>query len=355
MPWQVEPGSKLIMSFKSICVLLMVSNAQISWSSDACSTQAIHTFADVSVSDGSSFRTESFFQSKDVAAIRHFLDEEQIIAVEGPSSWVLSGDSAEAGTEFHKDSALGHQFHAYLLHFDEIVANVRQTSEIQFRGSTYRATSGDKPNGGVAHLIAGEDPDRPVGLLFDNDAVSIAFSFFDWRELGGESIPFHVQIDDGERIFDYRYSGIDLTPKSPLWFMNTLPAPEIDEVQVYRLHRKLLAAHCLGDADMMADLSAPNIVVASRGELMETSQEITRERFTSVFQRLDYTEYHDLAIPIIDVSSSGDIGWIGVNVRAVGKVIDSGDSFDDQWAWVMMVRKIDDVWVHAGNASNSLP
>jgi hypothetical protein len=342
------------MSFRIYLVLLLATHAQIAWSSDACSTRAIHTFADVAVSDGSTFSTESFFHSKNSAAIRHIRDEEQIIAVEGPSSWIRRGDSEEAGTEFHKDFALGHQFHAYLLHFDQIVTNIRQTSEIQFRGGTYRASSGDKPGSGIAHMIAGEDPDRPLGLLFDNEDNSIAFSFFDWRELDDQSIPFHVQIDDGERIFDYRYSSIDLAPKSPLWFMDALPAPEIDGVQVYRLHRKLLAAHCLGDANMMADLSAPSVIVASRGELLETSPEATRERFTSVFQQVDYTEYHDLAVPIVEVSSSGDIGWIGVNVRAVGEVIESGDSFDDQWAWVMMVKKIDDIWLHAGNASNSL-
>lgn len=342
------------MSSRLLVFFVLATHVQNAWSSDACSSQAIHTLADVSVSDGSSFSTESFFHSKDAAAIRHILDEERIIAVEGPTSWVQRSDSTEPGTEFHKDFALGHQFHAYLLYFDEIVSNIRATSDIQFRGGTYQATSGDKPGSGIAHLIAGDDPGRPVGLLFDNEDISIAFSFFDWRELDGESIPFHVQIDDGERIFDYRYSSIDLEPKSPLWFFESLPAPDIDEVQVYRLHRKLLAAHCLGDADMMANLSAPNVIVASRGELLETSPAETRERFTSVFQRVDYTEYHDLEMPVVEISSAGDLGWIAVNVRAAGESIETGEPFDDQWAWVMMVRKINDVWLHAGNASNSL-
>lgn len=342
------------MALKFVLLVVGLTHMQIAWSSDACSTRAIYTFADVSVSDGSSFSTESFYHSRDAAAIRHVMDEEQIIAVEGPSSWVRRGDNTEAGSEFHRDFALGHQVHAYLLHFDQIVANIRQTAEVTFRGGRYRASSGDKPDGGVAHLIAGADPDRPVGLMFENPDSTIAFSFSDWRVLDGESIPFHVQIDDGERIFDYRYSSVDFAPKSPLWFTDVVPAPDIDEVQVYRLHRRLLAAHCLGDADMMADLSAPNIIVASRGELLESSPTATRERFRGVFRRVNYTEYHDLAMPAIEVASSGDLGWIAVNVRAVGKITESGDSFDDQWAWIMLVRKINDIWLHAGNGSNSL-
>ncbi len=262
--------------------------------------------------------------------------------------------SIESGTEFHKDFALGHQFHAYLLHFDVIVSNIRQTSEIQFRDSTYRATSGDKPDGGVAHIILGENPAQPVGLLFENPESTIAFSFLDWRELDGQLIPYHVQIDDGERIFDYRYSSIDLQSKSPLWFMDILPSPEIDAVQVYRLHRKLLAAHCLGDASMMSQLSAASTVVASRGELLQPTNDSMFERFTGVFERFDYTEYHDLVPPIIDIASAGDQGWIAVNVRAVGRATQGDDAFDDQWAWIMMVEKIGDDWVSVGNASNSL-
>jgi hypothetical protein len=342
------------MSYKAGFALLLLTHAHIAWSSDACSTNAIHTFANVSVSDGSTFSTESFYHSKDAAAIRHLLDEEQIIAVEGPVSWVQRARTTEAGNDFHKDFALGHQFHAYLLHFDEIVSNVRQNGEVQFRGDTFRATSGDKPNGGVAHIIAGEHPDQPFGLLFENPDATIAFSFFDWRDLDGQTIPYHVQIDDGERIFDYRFTDIDVAPRSPLWFMESLPVPEIDEVQVYRLHRKLLAAHCLGDADMMAELSAATTVSANRGQLVESTNESMRVRFTSVFERFDYTEYHDLVMPIIEIASSGDLGWIAVNVRAVGNENASGNTFDNQWAWVMMVEKINGAWRSTGNASNSL-
>ncbi|NCF24863.1 MAG: hypothetical protein GWP60_10010 [Gammaproteobacteria bacterium] len=49
---------------------------------------------------------------------------------------------------------------------------------------------------------------------------------------------------------------------------------------------------------------------------------------------------------------SGDVGWIAVNTRAVGTERSSGRSFDDQWAWIMTVRKIDGRWLHTANASN---
>ena len=106
------------------------------------------------------------------------------------------------------------------------------------------------------------------------------------------------------------------------------------------------------DADLMAELSAAEILIAGRGNLLWSSDNETRDRFKSVFQRVDYTEYHDIVLPVIEVSQAADIGWIGVNVRAIGSDISTGTAFDDQWAWIMLVKKIDDDWVHAGNASN---
>ena len=334
-------------------ILLSVVHPNISWSSDACSTRAITAAADVIVSDGSIFQVETYFHSRDVSAIRHIRDPQQLIVVEGPQSWTQIGDNSNTGTEFHKLFALGHQFHAFVLHFEEIVSNVRRLDVILFDDEARQATSGDYPYGGVVHLIQGADEMRPVGLLFEfpeNTVISVKFD--DWRNVGKVSLPYRLQIDDGQRVFDYHYSDIRVTPRSPLWFFDAVPPPRIDAVQVYRLHRKLLAAHCLGDADMIADLSAPEVIAASRGKLEQMTNEAMRERFAALFQSLDYTAYLDLVAPTIELAEDATLGWIGVNVEAQGKEIETGTLFSSQWAWIMMVRKIDGVWLHAGNASN---
>jgi hypothetical protein len=335
-----------------LCLYLSL-HASNAWSSDACSTRAIVTAADVMVSDGSTFKTESFFHSKDSAAIKHLYEQERMIVVEGPMGWTSTGGVSNRGEDFHKDFALGHQIHAFLLHFEEIVTNARRSEQIQFHGNVYPAVSGDRPYGGRAHLIQGDDGKRPIGLLFETaEAAPISMTFLDWRELDGDMLPFHVRIDDGERVFDYHYTSIDLSPKSPLWFFEAAGSPDIDEVQIYRVHRKLLAAHCLGNAALIAELSAPGLTLASRGDLVRTSNDAMRERFTSLFEQLDYTGYQDIATPIIESSPNSDLGWIWVNVRAVGSEVSTSQSFDNQWAWVMLLKKIDGKWLHVGNASN---
>jgi ketosteroid isomerase-like protein len=102
----------------------------------------------------------------------------------------------------------------------------------------------------------------------------------------------------------------------------------------------------------MAELSAAETVVANRGELMTVSRSDMLKRFSAAFERFDYQEYIDIRNPVIEISESGDAGWIAANVRARGHDRVSARPFDDQWAWVMMVRKTDGAWLHAGNASS---
>jgi hypothetical protein len=338
--------------FEATLILLMAFSAEAALASDACSTRAISAAADVHVSDGSSFSVETYFQSKEIAAIRHLGKSERLTAVEGPFGWAEIGEKAELGSELNKVFALGHQFHALLLYFDEIAGATRQ-GDVRFAAGWHQATTGDYPYGGTVHLIRGDDESHPMGLLFElpEDTV-ISVEFSDWREAGERSLPYRLAIDDGQRKFDYLYTDIDLTARSPLWYFEAVDDPAIDEVQVYRLHRKLLAAHCLADARMMADLSAPEVLTASRGELQYISNQSMLDRFTALFEVLNYSAYHDLVPPSIELSADASLGWIGAGVRAEGTERASGAAFENQWAWVMMVRKVDGRWLHAGNASN---
>lgn len=333
--------------------LLVAAHPIAAFSSDACSTSSIVAAANVSVSDGSGFRIESYYQSKSAAAIRHIDEADRVIAVEGPLSWARMDGKSEAGSVFYKLFALGHQFHAFLLDFDSIASNVQQRNGLRFRGNQYRSTSGDYPYGGTVHLVHGVDEERPVGLLFEfPEDLVISVSFSDWRNIDGVALPHNMQIDDGDRVFNYEYSKVDVAPKTPLWFFESVRAPDIDSVLIYRLHRQLLAAHCLGDAELMAQLSAPQVLVAGRGELREVSNDAMKERFAALFQAVTYTEYRDTKMPVIEVAENADLGWVGASVHTSGSTNDTGAAFAHQWAWVMMVKKIDGAWLHVGNASN---
>ena len=340
----------MLIPFSFIAVFMAAS----AHATDACSPVSIVTAADVSASDGLRYQTETLFHSRENTSFQQHRDGGTItVAVEGPISWSAEDDKSAIGGEFQKLFALGHQFHAMLLQFDEIMDDVQPSEVIGFKGGEHSGVSGQYPYGGVAHIVNGETPSRPLGMVFEFPGRGpITTEHADWRKVGDIELPFQIIIDDGERLFDYRYTKIETANNSPLWFTNALAAPDLDEIQIYRLHRSMLAAHCLGDAKLMADLTAPEAVIANRGEINTTTPAEMRARFNTLFQRISYANYIDLAPPNIVVAESGDIGWATVKVRAVGNEIAGENGFDQQWAWVMLMKKIDGEWKHAGNASN---
>jgi len=323
---------------------------------DACSTTALYAYADVTASDGKKYSVESFYRSKDRAASR-FIREDggSLHVVEGPFTWVQADGKAELAGNFQRDFALGHQFHALLLHFRAIMTDIEPVTDIEFAGGSVSALRGTRSTGGAAYLIDGGSSDQPAGMRFDVGDLKIDIIASDWRRVGGRPVPFALLIDDGTRTFDYRYKIVDLADRQPTWFYDNVTAPDLDAVKILRLHKKSLAAHCLGDADMMASLAASSPVIANGGSVFETSPEQMQSMFTNVFERRKYSNYIATRYPIIEVSASGDIGWASVQVNAKGVTEATGQPFDEHWAWFMLAKKIDGQWRMAGNSSNRQP
>lgn len=340
--------------FLSACLLLAAPAARAQ-PYDACATGAIHTFADVTVSDGATYTVESFYRSKKRAAARFSSRGGTMHAVEGGLAWSQNPERAELAGAFVRDFALGHNFHAFLLRFEEVVTDVERVDAIEFAGGTVSALKGMRESGDMVYLIDGDVPDRPAGMRYDAGDMIIEITASDWRPQDGIEVPYQLVIDDGERDFTYRFSRVDLSDKPLLWFDETVAAPPLDPVQIYRLHRRQLAAHCLADPALLAAGMAPEAMMVNRGAIDTTTPADTEARFTGLFERVRYDHYADLRDPVIEVAASGDIGWSAVNISVAGFAAANGERFEDQWAWVSLVRKIDGEWHMAGNASNRRP
>ncbi len=335
------------------CAMLFFGFSFSAHADDACDTSAIYSLAEVTVSDGLTYSVEGIYKSRHRAAARFIRENGSLHVLEGPNVWVQSADSIQVAGDFQQDFTLGHQFHAFFLRFAELVNEVEQVRSIEFAGGRHNALKGTRDTGGDVYLVDGDAPGRPLGLRYDVGDLKIEITASDWREVSGEQVPFALSIDDSERIFEYRYSTVDLSDKPLMWFYDSVPSPDIPVVDVERLHRKTLIAHCLGDANMMASLTAPSATIANRGSLIETTPSEMVMRFSSVFERRKYSAYIDTALPRV---SAGDrVGWAAVQVNTKGRTPANGESFDENWAWVMMAEKIDGTWLMTGNASNLRP
>lgn len=323
---------------------------------NACVTPTISTSADVTTSNGAAYRVDAYYRNRLETTVRFVSDDTSLIAIEGPLAWVANGDQVSLAGDADRRFVTGHQFHALAFHFDDIVANVKPAQAVQLEGAAYDGRRGDYPDGGTATLLE-DETGQPLGLILAlPDTTEITVSYEDWRQTAdGVSVPFSARVTHEGVIYDYQYTDVSFADGDAVSFHEAFPAPEVDAVQVHRLHRSLLAAHCRGDAGMMAQLTAPEALIANRGDITTVSPDDMETRFTSVFSQVDYRAYLDLKQPAIEVAESGDVGWVMVNVRADGEVVETGDAFSDQWAWVLLARKIDGVWLNVGNASNVKP
>ncbi len=198
---------------------------------------------------------QTHYRSPYESSLSFLREDPAQLVVEGPHAWVRTPAAEQAGSDFHKLFALGHQFHALLIHFDSVMTDIAKTT-VELDNRTWQARSGSIPHGGTVTLI-GSDLEQPAGMRFEypqTPVIDVRYS--DWRDTGDRSLPWQITIDDGSRTFDYRFTEISIADQIPLWFMQSVQAPALDTVQVHRLHRQLLAAHCLGDANLISERSA---------------------------------------------------------------------------------------------------
>lgn len=348
------PGRRKRRVRQSLALLILAWATGV-FASDACRRAPLAAAAEVAVSDGTAFEAETWFAAAGDAAIAQVRDGVRSVnAVEGPFAWASENGEMRGGNDFTRLFALGHQFHAWWLYFDGLVAGAARETSATFGGETRAAREGAFPYGGSVALVPGDDPERPQGLrfAFPGDLV-VEATFADWRTGDGRPLPWRVDIDDGERVFTYRYRVLAFGADAEAWWAGRPHAAwAAPEVEVHRLHRALLAAHCDGDAARMAALAAPEGRYLGQGAFDLLTPDDIRARFRGVFDRLDYHAYEDVEPPVIDVAASGDLAWATVEVRARGSVRASGEAFDDQWAWVMLARRVDGAWRNAGIAAS---
>lgn len=325
---------------------------------NACTAPVISTSANVETSYNARYQVRTVFRSKDDAVAEFIDDDSRTFVTEGPFVWVRGGNGEEqAAGDRERRFVLGHQYHAILLHFDSIMSDVEVRNAISFGDSVRNGRVGRYPTGGEVTIIDGDTNNRPAGLIMDlPDETPITVRFDDWRTNESKTAaPYKIVIEHQENIFNYEYTEIEITNGDIIGFHEQYAAPAFDDLQIYRLHRAMLAAHCRGDADLMAQMSAPAITIANRGTVSETTPDDMETLFEGVFSRLDYTAYHDLLPPSIRVAESGDIGWAVVNTRPEAVNKETGDAVTQDWAWVMMAEKTDGGWRMSGNASSAKP
>ena len=213
-----------LLGIGSFVLLPLSSNAQqykLPWldsigpSESVSSIQTLATCADVKVSDGLRYSTETVFHDPQRAVFkRRYSDRIVTQGLEGRYVWSNSGDGESELSTDMGDFILGHQFHAQILFYDRLHQGLSKPESTSFQGSSAFVVKSDSGQTSFYYNESG-----PLGLQIQrlpSDPVThpIVFTFEDWRNVEDFRLPFRVLIDDGEREFTYSFSAIVFNERS---------------------------------------------------------------------------------------------------------------------------------------------
>ena len=135
----------------------------------------------------------------------------------------------------------------------------------------------------------------------------------------------------------------------------TLCLAATDAERLAALHQKVIRAHQESDVELLLEDSSADYVVASRGDVTRPTIADRRARLGSYLGRTRFSEYRDLREPIVTVSADGTLGWVMVQVHAVGEQTGAdGETHRVEFtsAWIELYQKRDGRWLRVGNVSN---
>lgn len=316
--------------------------------------RSIRTEANVTVSDGLKYNTESLFIDPQRAALRMTYPDRVVVrAVEGKYFWTFDGKSETEGNDSTEEFVLGHQIHAQILFFSQLHPGDLRIGNSDFAGETTKEVFIE--DGNSSWSVFYKDG-WPEGMRLATGAgPTVMFEFSDWRGVAGISLPFVVRIDDGERRFKYSYSKIVFNEGNLAEFR--APASLLtDEQKLMRLHRVVMDDHYFGDASRMKAINSSPFTLVSDGEVHTMTDAEVDSGFDSIMTSRDYTVYDDLIRPIVKVSKDGSLGWVTVRVYAKGvRLGEEGEPtgpLEFTSAWTELYEKNNGEWRMIGNISN---
>lgn len=172
---------------------------------------SVSTKARVEVSGGLQFSTRTLYVHPDKATFhRKYSDRVITLRMDDGKFWRDEGDGEApmAGSESDREFILGHQVHAWLLHFDALSGGKSGCQDVEIFGKNTRAIRVEHEKFSKM-LMPCEG--RPVYLYMQFGDIQVQISFSDWRMHQGIELPFRVSFNDGTRTFLYFYDEIVVT------------------------------------------------------------------------------------------------------------------------------------------------
>ena len=323
------------------------------------SIHTLSTRAEVSVSDGLKYGTETVFHDRQRSVFKRVYPDRTVIqGVEGMYVWSSNGEVESELPIGMAEFILGHQFHAQILFYDRLHQNLEAPEATSFQGSSVFVLKSDA---GTTSMFF--DENGPVGMQIQrlpSDPIQhpIVFTYEDWRSVYGVRLPFTVLIDDGEREFRYSFSEVLLNEGSlnehrTAWHLLT------DEQKLLQRHRAIMDGHLNENSGAFVSAYSDSLTIASQGDVFTFSRQEASRSMTNLLAGRDYLIYDDLIRPIVRVSDDGTLGWVIVQISAKGHRLDDqgviAEPLKFTSAWIELYERVKGEWKMKGTISNFKP
>jgi len=169
---------------------------------------SVSTKARVEVSGGEMYSADTLYEHPGKATFhRTYPDRVITLRTDNGNFWRDDGDGETPmeGSESNREFILGHQVHAWLLHFDALSGGKSSCQDVEIFDKTVRGIHVEHEQFSKT-LIPCQG--RPVYLYMQFGDTMVQISFSDWRIQKGVELPFVVSFNDGTRTFLYHYDEI---------------------------------------------------------------------------------------------------------------------------------------------------
>ena len=320
--------------------------------------QTISTQANVTVSDGLTYQTHTLYHDPQRAIFkRTYADRTVVQGLEGKYVWTYDGTSEKEASAFIGKIILGHQFHAQILFLDKLHSLTDSLKTVEFNNKQCKAVSSNSD--GQYFEFYFQEEGRPLGFtIFNEEEDDIIFKFADWRKVAEVDLPFAVDIDDGKRIFQYKFTEIKFNEGS----IADYSAPDsllTEEQKLLRCHRVIMDGHLFGITDGIKAQQADTMAMLNAGEIFMVEGRPPVAMIDRIMSNRDYFVYDDLIRPMVEVSEDGTLGWVIATLYANGIRFDENgqptDPIEFTCSWVELYEKVNRDWKLKGIASTFLP
>ena len=126
------------------------------------------------------------------------------------------------------------------------------------------------------------------------------------------------------------------------------------EAELRAMHDQATRAHLEGDAGLLAEGWADQVLSASNGNVSVNGREAMRSRFGTYLSGVRYLEWRAVEPPVVRVSPDGRMGWMAVRIVARLLVIAEPERGEQSFrsSWVATYERQNCRWKMTAIASS---